>query len=167
MVSFSIAYRCGVDRFARDARAAGFDAVIFPDLPPPEAAGVCETIRAANLDTVLLVAPTTSPARRAEIAKLCSGFIYYLSTSGVTGERDQLPPDLLDNVRALKQLSDTPVCVGFGIHRREQVAQLRGVADGAIVGSAIVRRMKANVASAPRAVADYCRDLLDAPPATT
>ena len=154
MVSYSIVYRYGVDRFVSLARQAGFDGLILPDLPPPEAQAICERVRAGGLDTILLVAPTTAPQRRAEIAALSSGFIYYLSVSGITGARDQLPADLPDHVRQLKGLTDRPVCVGFGISKPEHVAQLRGIADGAIVGSALVKRMKNRLNDGPAAVAE-------------
>lgn len=166
MVSYSIVFRYGVERFAAEAKEAGFDGLITPDLPPPEAERVSGIVRASGLDTILLVSPTTSPARRAEIARLSSGFIYYLSVSGITGERDQLPPDLVTNVRQLKQMTDRPVCVGFGIHQPRHVAQLRGVADGAIVGTAYVRRMKQHVHEGPARLAEvvgnYTRELLSA-----
>src|SRR5436305_7913919 len=136
MVSYSIVFRYGPERYFADARSAGFDGLILPDLPPPEAEAICEKARKAGLDTILLIAPTTSKERRQEIARLCSGFIYYLSVSGITGERQKLPEDLAQQLRQLKQIGDTPVCVGFGISKREHVAQLAGLADGAIVGSA-------------------------------
>jgi tryptophan synthase alpha chain len=136
----------------------------LPDLPPPEAQSVCTQIRQAGLDTILLVAPTTSAARRREIADLCSGFVYYLAVSGITGERKALPPDLARNLRELKQTCDKPLCVGFGISQAKHVAQLAGLADGAIVGSAIVRRMKEHLQAGPQgiaqAAADFCRELL-------
>ena len=164
MLSYSIVYRYGVERFARDARQHGFSGLILPDLPPPEAQKVCDVVSAQGLDNILLVAPTTSRDRRAEIANLCGGFVYYLSLSGITGERDRLPDDLERNVRELKSLTDVPVCVGFGIHRPEHVAQLKGVADGAIVGSAFVRRVKQHLNDGPEMIAritgDYCRELL-------
>jgi tryptophan synthase alpha chain len=153
MVSYSIVYRFGVDRFVAVAKQAGFDGLILPDLPPPEAQAVCERVWAGGLDTILLVAPTTAPQRRAEIARLSSGFIYFLSVSGITGERDQLPPNLAENVRQMKGLTDRPVCVGFGISKPAHVAQLRGVADGAIVGSALVKRMKGRLDDGPEALA--------------
>jgi tryptophan synthase alpha chain len=138
--------------------------VILPDLPPPEAQGVCDQVRAAGLDAILLVAPTTPPQRRAQIAAMCSGFVYYLSVAGTTGERPQLPADLRENVRQLKSLTDRPVCVGFGISRAEHVKHLSGLADGAIVGSAVVRRIKQHASQSAeaiaQAVADYCRELL-------
>ena len=164
MVSYSIVYRYGTDKFLADARAAGFDGLILPDLPPPEAAPICQKVRSAGLDTILLISPTTSPDRRREIAQLCSGFIYYLSVSGITGERDRLPPDLEQNLRELRSIAQVPVCVGFGISRPEHLAQLAPLADGAIVGSAIVKRLKEHVredrAAAVQAVEAWCRSLL-------
>lgn len=163
MCSFSLAFRYGLDRFLADAKKAGFSAILFPDLPPPEAQPICAQIREAGLDTVLLVAPTTSAKRRAEIAKLCSGFVYYLSVSGITGERDKLPEDLETNVRLVRAQASVPVCIGFGIGKRAHVEQLRGVGDGAIVGSALVRRMRqaeAQPAQIAQSVAAYCSELL-------
>lgn len=153
MVSYSIVFRYGVDRFVSMARQAGFDGLILPDLPPPEAESICDRVRAGGLDTILLVAPTTTPHRRAEIARLSSGFIYYLSVSGITGERAKLPADLAANVRQLKGMTDRPVCVGFGISQPSHVAELQGVADGAIVGSAYVKRMEPHLAEGPAALA--------------
>ena len=107
---------------------------------------------------------STTPERRKEIARLSSGFVYYLSVAGITGERDRLPADLAANVEELKSLTDRPVCVGFGIHKAEQVAELAKVADGAIVGSAIVKRMKEHAGEGSAAIAEvvgaYCRELL-------
>ncbi|HEV8291026.1 MAG TPA: tryptophan synthase subunit alpha [Tepidisphaeraceae bacterium] len=164
MLSYSIVFRYGPEKYFADAKAAGFDGLILPDLPPPEAESICEKVRKAGLDTILLVAPTTSRDRRKEIARLCSGFIYYLSVTGITGERQKLPEDLAEQLRQLKQTGDTPVCVGFGISRREHVAQLSGLADGALVGSAIVRRMKEHagqgVAKVASAIESYIRELV-------
>jgi tryptophan synthase alpha chain len=164
MVSFSVVYRYGVDRFIQSAKEAGFDGLILPDLPPPEAQNICAKVRAAGLDTILLIAPTTATARRQVIADLSSGFIYYLSVSGITGERAQLPADLLSQVKALKSITDHPVCVGFGISSAEHLKGLSGVADGAIVGSAVVKRMTLHLNEGPAAIAkavgDYCRELL-------
>ena len=164
MVSYSIVYRYGLARFLADAKDAGFNGLLLPDLPPPEAQAVCDQVRGAGLDTVLLVAPTTTAERRKEIGRLSSGFIYYLSVTGITGERDELPPELADGVRDMKAHTDRPVCVGFGISLPRHVAQLRGVADGAIVGSAVVKRMKQHEGEGPQSIAHavgaYCRDLL-------
>jgi len=164
MVSYSVAYRHGLDRFIAAMKESGFDGLILPDLPPPEAEAIVEKVRAAGLDTILLVAPSTQPERRREIARLSSGFIYYLSVAGITGERAALPPDLAAGVKNMKSLTDRPVCVGFGISNGKHVAQLAGVADGAIVGSAVVRRIKQNETVGPDAIAaavsGYCRELL-------
>ena len=166
MVSYSIVFRYGVDRFVAAARQAGFDGLILPDLPPPGAEGICDRVRAGGLDTILLVAPTTAPQRRQEIARLSSGFVYYLSVSGITGERDRLPADLAANVHQLKGMTDRPVCVGFGISKPEHVSQLQGLADGAIVGSAYVKRMKPHLTEGPQALArevgSLTRELLSA-----
>ncbi len=138
--------------------------MILPDLPPPEAQKVAGLVGAAGLDLILLIAPTTAESRRKEIAELCTGFIYYLSVSGITGERDRLPADLAENVRRIKQYTDRPVCVGFGIHKAEQMAELSKIADGGIVGSAIVKRIKAHAGESPQAIAAaigaYCRELM-------
>jgi tryptophan synthase alpha chain len=164
MVSFSIVYRYGLERFVGDARAAGFGGLILPDVPPPEAAGICAQVRSGGLDTILLVSPTTAPERQKEIAGLCSGFVYYLSVSGITGARDELPADLTENVRRLRGMTQVPVCVGFGISQARHVAQLAGVADGAIVGSAFVKKIgqykQAGSAAMAAAAGEYCRELV-------
>jgi tryptophan synthase alpha chain len=164
MVSYSIVFRYGQQRFFADAKAAGFDGLIIPDLPPPEAREVCREVRAAGLDTVLLVSPSSTTDRRREIAELSSGFIYYLSVAGITGARDSLPADLEANVRAIKGLTQKPVCVGFGVAKPEHVKQLDGVADGAIVGSALIRRLAdvpaATSAELAKVASEYCRQLL-------
>jgi tryptophan synthase alpha chain len=164
MVSYSIVFRYGLAKFLTNAKMSGFDGLILPDLPPPEAQKICEQVRSADLDTILFIAPTTTPQRRAEITALCSGFVYYLSVSGITGERQQLPSDLRENVKQIKQITDRPVCVGFGISKPEHVKQLSELADGAIVGTAVVRRMKAHASEGADAIAasvgDYCKELL-------
>lgn len=164
MVSYSIVFRYGTDRFLAEARSAGFDGLILPDLPPPEAQSVCQKIQSAGLEATLLVAPTTTEARRKIIGELSTGFVYYLSVSGITGERDRLPEDIATNLRQLRGLTSRPICVGFGISKPEHLEQLAGLADGAIVGSAIVKRMVAMLPATPEAVAqsvaEYCRALL-------
>jgi len=164
MVSFSIVYRYGLQSFLKNAKSVGISGLILPDLPPPEGQRICAQVNDAGLDTVLLVAPTTTVERRAEIARLSTGFIYYLSVSGITGARAALPVNLTEGVRNLKQMTDRPICVGFGISKAEHLAQLRGLADGAIVGSALVKAMKAQIANGSTAVASaagaYARELL-------
>ena len=164
MVSYSIVFRYGVERFFADAKAAGFTGILCPDLPPPEAQSVCSKIKAAGLDSVLLIAPSTTPGRRKVIAELCTGFVYYLSVAGITGERDKLPADLEANVREIKSVAGVPVCIGFGISQRRHLEQLIGVGDGAIVGTALVRVVKSHASESPaqiaQAVRAYCSTLL-------
>jgi tryptophan synthase alpha chain len=163
MLSYSIVFRYGPEKFFADAKAAGFSGLIIPDLPPPEAEKVCTQIRATDLDTILLVAPTTAPDRRHEIVKLCSGFVYYLSVSGITGARSELPPDLADNVKSLRGITNIPIAVGFGISEPKHIEALAKVADGAVVGSAIVKRMTdllEKKSEIPQAIADYCQSLI-------
>lgn len=144
MVSYAIVHRHGVDRYLAEAHAAGVDGLIVPDLPVEEAEGRegfharCD---AAGLKLIQLVTPTTPRERAARIARTSSGFLYYVSVAGITGERKDLPPELADNVAWLRGQTDLPICVGFGISRPEHVRQLVPVADGLIVGSAIVRRV--------------------------
>lgn len=152
MVSYSIAFRHGLADFCRDAAQRGFDALIVPDLPLEEAGELGPLASANGLAHVLLVAPTTTPARRIEIARRSRGFLYYVSVAGITGQRDCLPEAAIRGVAELRRHTDTPVCVGFGISRPETVAQVCAVADGAIVGSAIVGRITQGLdAGTPRA----------------
>ncbi|MEX0884923.1 MAG: tryptophan synthase subunit alpha [Phycisphaeraceae bacterium] len=141
MVSYSIVHRWGVDRFARDAAAAGFDALLIPDLPVDSAGEARDATHDAGLALSMLVAPTTPDARAAEIARAASGFLYVLSRAGVTGERAELPAELPARIGRLRDATDLPIAVGFGIASGEQVRQVVRVADAAIVGSAIVRRV--------------------------
>lgn len=141
MVSYSIVHRMGVDTFMSDAAAAGFDGTIVPDLPVEEADGVHDAAGAAGLTCSLLIAPTTPIERAQKLAQASSGFIYLLARAGLTGERSQLPADLPDRVNRLRDVTDLPIAVGFGISTAQQVQEVVQVADAAIVGSAIMRRV--------------------------
>jgi len=141
MISYSIVYRHGVEPFLRQAAEAGFDGLIIPDLPLEEAGGLEPLAATAGLANVMLIAPTTPPQRRLEIAKHSRGFIYYISVAGITGERDKLPEATIQAVAELRTHTATPICVGFGISNPRTVAHVCEVADGAIVGSAIVHRI--------------------------
>jgi len=129
----------GAAEFARLALAAGAAGAIVPDLPLGEAESVREEFADAGLALVPLVAPTTSPERRARICAAARGFVYVVSTVGTTGERAEIPADLAELVAATKADSAIPVAVGFGIGTPEQAAQVGRIADGVIVGSRLVR----------------------------
>ncbi len=141
MVSYSIVFRHGVQPYLQQAREAGFDAMIIPDLPLDEAGKIAPLAEQAGLANILLISPTTPAARRLEIAAHSRGFIYYMSIAGITGERDRLPPATIEAVAELRTHTQTPVCVGFGISNARTVGEVCKVADGAIVGSAIVHRI--------------------------
>ena len=141
MVSYSIVYRHGVEAYLAAAGQAGFDGFILPDLPLDEAEGFERLAAGAGLANVMLIAPTTPPQRRLEIATHSRGFIYFISVAGITGARAHLPESTIEAVAELRTHTDTPVCVGFGISNAETVAHVCEVADGAIVGSAIVKRI--------------------------
>lgn len=141
MGSYSIIYRHGPAAYIAEAAAAGFDGLIIPDLPVEEAGAIEPLAAEHGLANVLLIAPTTPPARRLEIAARSQAFIYYISVAGITGQRDSLPPETIEGVSELRTHTDTPICVGFGISKPETVANICTVADGAIVGSAIIRQI--------------------------
>jgi tryptophan synthase alpha chain len=143
----------GLDAFARAAVGAGVDGVMVVDLPPEEADPLAKAAENAGLDLVHLVAPTSTPARVRLIARRSRGFIYLVSLTGVTGERQELPPDLEGQIRTLRLVTTKPVCVGFGISTPAHVAAVGRLADGAIVGSAIVRMVEERAGS-PTLVAE-------------
>jgi len=132
--------RYGVERFAEHAADSGIDGVLCVDLPVEEAAGeYLETLRAHGIDPIFLLAPTSTPARVKAVARVASGFVYYVSRTGVTGERSALPVGLEREVRALRRRLKLPVVVGFGISTAAQAAAVARIADGVVVGSALVR----------------------------
>jgi tryptophan synthase alpha chain len=143
----------GLRPFAERAAKAGVDGVIVADLPPEEAGPLGAEAEAVGLDLIHLVAPTSTPERMRLIARRSRGFIYLVSLTGVTGERAALPAELEAQIRALRLVTTKPVCVGFGIGRPDQVAAVGRVADGVIVGSAIVRLVEERAGS-PSLVAD-------------
>ncbi|HHQ47992.1 MAG TPA: tryptophan synthase subunit alpha [Acidobacteria bacterium] len=131
----------GVDRFAADAAAAGADGVLLTDVPAEEMARFKPHFEGAGLDTVFLVAPTSTKERIKAAARQGSGFLYLVSRTGVTGAQEELAADLESRVRTVRKLSRLPVAVGFGISTPEQVATVARIADGVVVGSAIVERI--------------------------
>ena len=134
----------GQDGFIKDAAAAGVDGLIPVDVPPEEAGPLAEDCRAAGVDFIPLVAPTSTDERIALAARQASGFVYCVSVAGVTGAREALPAELGAFLQRVRRQTELPLAVGFGISRREHVEALRGQADAAIVGSAIVDIIEAS-----------------------
>ena len=140
MVSYAIIYRQGLEQYVHQAREAGIAGAIVPDLLVDEADELAEICRREDFSLIQLVTPTTPRERAVKIAQSSSGFLYYVSVTGITGERQELPAQLTEDVGWLKEQTDLPICIGFGISQPEHVQLLGSVADGIIVGSAIVRR---------------------------
>jgi tryptophan synthase alpha chain len=136
--------RHGLARLAADAADSGVDGVLVTDLPPEEAGGWVSLARQAGLDTVFLAAPTSSPERLRRTAEASRGFVYAVSRTGVTGEREALSEDARPLVERLRQLAEQPVALGFGVSTPDQVAEVAALADGVVVGSALVRRLEEN-----------------------
>jgi tryptophan synthase alpha chain len=141
MVSYALVFRTGLEAFVQKAADAGFAGMIVPDLPGDEAVEFSVVTQQHGLDLVQLVAPTSTPERTTKILETCTGFVYCIAVSGITGERTGVRPELIEHLKSLRQLTDLPLAVGFGISQPEHVDSLRDVADGVIVGSAIVRRL--------------------------
>ena len=135
--------RYGVDRFAVDAAAAGIDALLLTDLPPEAAGDLRRTLHAHGLGTIFLLAPTSSDARIAAIDRASDGFVYYVSTTGVTGTRSDLDPALVGRLLEVRSKLRKPLAVGFGISQPEHYEALRTHCDAVVVGSAIVRAIAA------------------------
>jgi tryptophan synthase alpha chain len=129
----------GPERACADAKAAGVDGFLISDLPPEEAGEWLAVARPAGVDTIFLLAPTSPESRVRLVAEVGSGFIYCISRLGVTGARSELPPDLPQLVTRIKSLTDKPVAVGFGISTPAQVSDVCRMADGVVVGSALVK----------------------------
>ena len=157
----------GTAKFARDAGAAGVDGLITVDLPPEEDEVLRVPANAHGIDIVRLLAPTTDDHRLKTVLTGASGFLYYVSVAGVTGTKSFDPAEVDAALKRIHAASPLPCCVGFGIRTPEQAAQIARIADGAVVGSAIVSRiaeLSANGAKAPELVKDvagFCKSLAD------
>jgi len=154
-------FRYGWDRFCQEAAAAGVDAVIPADLPADEAQPLVEAARRAGLDTVFLVAPTSSDARIQLAASASTGFVYCVSVLGTTGPRDRLGEEARELLQRVRRLTDRPAVLGFGIAAPEHAAAVAHLADGVIVGSALYRALEG--ASDPvAAAAEFLRPFAQA-----
>jgi tryptophan synthase alpha chain len=151
----------GVSRYVADAEAAGADGFIVPDLPPEEAGELEAACRAHGLALIFLLAPTSTPERIAAVVSHATGFVYLVSQAGVTGARDQLPPDLATFVGRGRGATNLPLAVGFGIATPEHATAVGGLADGVIVGSALIKAVGA-AADPATAAGDFVHGLREA-----
>ncbi len=147
---FNPVFSYGGKEFAKDARSAGMDGLIIPDLPPEEEPEFQKECRKQKLHFVQLVAPTTEDKRAKMLVGKSQGFIYYVSLRGVTGARKALPSDLKAHLTKLKKMTTKPVLAGFGISTPEQARAISGMSDGVIVGSAVIEHLKRGVPAAER-----------------
>jgi tryptophan synthase alpha chain len=158
---FNPILQMGIEKFADAASAAGADGVLATDLTPEESADYRKILRSRGLDTIFLAAPTSTDARLAKIAGVSTGFLYLISRTGVTGAREALPEELPGLVRRIRKFTALPVAVGFGISLPTHVTVLGGIADAAVVGSAIVAEIEkaTSAQSAAKAVGDLVGSL--------
>lgn len=141
----NIVYHFGIRNFVQQAKLSGVDGVIIPDLPVEEARDLVKVARRNRFATIFLAAPTSDRKRLRKIAANSSGFIYYVSLTGTTGVRKSLPKELLHQIRRIKRITSKPVCVGFGVSTPQQARQIAQIADGVIVGSAIIKVIEKNL----------------------
>ncbi len=144
MTYFNPVQKIGLEKFANEAATSGIDGVIMTDLPPEEAADWVEAAQSAGLDRVFLLAPTSTDERIERVAQIGSGFIYCVSRTGVTGVQGEVPAEVGGIVERIRKTTKKPVAVGFGISGPEHVRKICRIADGAVVGSALVNRIAAN-----------------------
>ena len=145
MTYYNIIYNYGVEKFIKDSKNIGVDGVIVPDLPLEESADIIRFSKKYGLCVILLTAPTTKGPRYSKIAAASRGFVYYVSVTGVTGARGSFSGQLKRDVKELKKLNDTPLCVGFGVSDPKQAKEISSFSDGVIVGSAIIKIIEKNV----------------------
>ncbi len=161
MTYANVVYSYGTERFCKNSAEAGMDGLILADVPFEEKEEFEPACRANGLDFISLIAPT-SEDRIAMIAREASGFIYIVSSLGVTGVRSEITTDIGAMVKLVKENTDVPCAVGFGISTPEQAAKMAGLSDGAIVGSAIIRIISQYGTEAPGPVGEYVKSMKDA-----
>ena len=162
MTYFNPIFCFGEENFTRKASEVGVDGVIIPDLPPEEGKPFIRSANKVGLDTICFLSPTSTAKRIKSITKTAKGFIYYVSLTGVTGPRQSLPVDLIRNLKLIKKYTRKPVCVGFGVSSSSQIKQINKIADGVIVGSAIVKVIKDNIGkpNLVKKVGNFTRSLI-------
>lgn len=152
----------GIERFCADAREAGADGLLLTDLPVGADPEMENAVRDSGLDLIRLLAPTTEIERVASVANVGAGFLYYISRTGVTGAREELRAELAAEVQQLRDRVGLPVAVGFGISTPEQAAEVARIADGVVVGSALVKKLDAEGVDGAVAFLKTLREAMDA-----
>ena len=142
MTYYNLIFRYGEERFVREAYTAGVDGIIVPDLPPDEAGVLLSFSKSTGFDVIFLVAPTSTDERIKRVARASRGFIYYVSITGITGSKLSIDASIGSHIEKIRQTSRKPVAVGFGIATPEEASEIAKIADGVIVGSAIVKRVE-------------------------
>jgi tryptophan synthase alpha chain len=158
---YNLVFSNGVDAYVKAAKAAGVDGILVLDLPPEESGEALDACKEHGMDTVCIVAPTTPDSRLPRIAAAATGFIYYVSREGVTGVRDKLAGGIPEAVARIRAHTKLPVAVGFGISTREQVSQVAALADGVVVGSALVNVIRDGLASRASIAPELARKVTD------
>ena len=151
----------GAERFCQDAAAAGADGVIMVDMPPEESQELAPYAAAAGLDLIRLIAPTTDDARLPGVLRACSGFIYYVAITGITGTASATGDELARAIPRLRQHTALPIAIGFGVRTPAQAAEAARVADGAVVASALIELMAATLDTQGAATARTVQSMLD------
>ncbi len=156
---FNPIFQYGLEPLACDAHAAGVDGILVTDITPEESEEYCASMETNDLDCVFLAAPTSGEERIARIADCSRGFVYVVSRTGVTGAQQEISGSILPTIQRVRKYTRLPVAVGFGISRPEQVQAVWRIADGAVVGSAIVAEMEkvTDSRAVPARVAEFCR----------
>ena len=145
MTYYNLVYQYGLKKFIDDSKKAGVDGIIIPDLPTEESSELIRDSRKRKFSLIFLAAPTSTNERLKEIAHKSTGFIYYVSLTGVTGARKKLAKDIFVNVKKIKHFTKKPVCVGFGVSNPTQAKRIASIADGIIVGSAVIKIIEKNI----------------------
>jgi tryptophan synthase alpha chain len=144
MTSYNPILRFGEEKFIKACRDVGMDGLIIPDLPPEEAKNLCHLAKQHDIATIFFVAPTSTDERIKANTKASSGFVYYVSLTGITGTQKAVAPSVVKQINHIRRFTQKPVCAGFGISTPQQVRDIGHAADGVIVGSAIVKVIEAN-----------------------
>ena len=162
---YNLIFKHGVEEFVRDAVESGVDGAVIADLPPEEGAELISAAREHDFATIFLTAPTSTPERIKLISEACTGFIYCVSLTGVTGARDRISDMLAPTLKEIEKHTDKPVAVGFGVSNPDQAREVANMADGVIVGSAIINVIEAHVDEPDKllsSVEEFARGLAEA-----